>query len=46
MVPGWSVEAAQAYLEAGEHATPDECRTLILQVRELDALCHTCIECS
>ena len=46
IVPGWSFEVALAYLEVGAYAIPDACRTLIPQVRELDVLCHTCIECS
>jgi hypothetical protein len=46
--PGWwvEVEVVLAYLEAEVYAIPDECRTLILQAQERDALCHTCIECS
>jgi hypothetical protein len=46
MAPGWWFEVALAYLEAGAYAIPDECRTLIPQVQERDAPCHTCIECS
>ena len=46
MDPGWSAEAAQAYWAVAAYAIPDACRTLIPPAQELDALCHTCIECS
>lgn len=45
MAPGWSFEAAQAYLEVGADAIPAEYRTLVPLAQELDAPCRTYIGC-